>query len=125
DLAWSPKGDRIAFVREPAGGGDREIYSIGIRGAGLTDLTHDQANDDVQPAWSPDGTKIVYSGPHHPKGSVGADLWVMTANGLVQMPLEHETNGYSDGSYPAWSPDGSTIAFFANNGTGHPGVWTV
>jgi Tol biopolymer transport system component len=125
ELAWSPKGDRIAFVHVPAGGGDREIYSIRTDGTGLTDLSNDPSNYDVDPAWSPDGAKIVYSGPHHPRGSVGADLWLMNADGTGQQALEHENNGYSDGGYPAWSPDGSTIAFGANNGSGYYHVWSV
>lgn len=125
DLVWSPTGGRIAFVREPAGGGDREIYSIKTDGSGLVNLTHDPSNDDLQPDYSPSGYQIVYSGPFHPSGSVGGDLWIMNANGTNQHPLQHESNGYSDGAFPAWSPNGKTIAFVANNGTGHPGVWKV
>lgn len=125
ELAWSPRGDRIAFVREPAGGGDREIYSIGAGGSGLTDLSNDPMSDDIEPAWSPDGSQIVFSGPFHPSGSVGGDLWLMNADGSSRRPLIHTTNGYSDGAYPTWSPDGSTIAFSANIGTGYYHVWSV
>ena len=125
ELAWSPRGNRIAFVRVPATGGDREIYSIRPNGSGLTDLTRDPNNYDIEPAWSPDGTKIAYSGPFHAKGSVGGDLWIMAADGSHKHELDHENNGYSDGAYPAWSPDGRTIAFTANNGSGYYHVWSV
>jgi Tol biopolymer transport system component len=125
ELAWSPRGDRIAFVRVPAGGGDREIYSIKTNGSGLTDLTNDPASYDVDPAWSPDGTKLAYSGPFQPGESVGGDLWVMNAEGSGKQPLVHENNKYSDGSFPAWSPDGNTVAFTANNGTGYYHVWSI
>jgi Tol biopolymer transport system component len=125
ELAWSPKGDRIAFVRVPVGGGDRDIYSIKTDGSGLTDLTNDPNNYDVDPAWSPDGTRIAFTGAHHAKGSVGADLWIMNADGSGVQSLEHENNGYSDGAFPAWSPDGSTIAFAANNGSGYYHLWSV
>lgn len=49
----------------------------------------------------------------------------MSATGGDVRPLDHESNGYSDGAYPAWSPDGRTIAFAANNGTGYFHVWTT
>jgi TolB protein len=124
-LAWSPKGDRIAFVRTLAGGGDRDIYSIETDGSGLTDLTNDPSSPDLEPAWSPDGTRIAYSGPLHHGESVGMDLWIMNADGSGQHELFHENNKYSDGAYPAWSPDGTTIAFTANNGSGYYHVWSV
>jgi WD40 repeat protein len=125
ELAWSPDGDRIAFVREPAGGGDREIYTINTDGSHLTDLSNDPASPDMDPAWSPDGTRIVYSGPLHKDESVGMDLWIMNADGSGQHELYHENNKYSDGAYPAWSPDGATIAFAANNSSGYYHVWSV
>ncbi len=124
-LAWSPTGNRIAFVRAPVSGGDREIYSINTNGSGMVDLTNDRSSFDVEPAWSPDGTQIVYSGPFQPGNSVGQDLWIMNANGTNKHALTHEDNGYSDGAYPAWSPDGTMIAFVANNGTGYYHVWEV
>lgn len=124
-LAWSPRGDRIAFVRIPAGGGDRDIYSINADGSNLTDLSNDPTSFDLEPAWSPDGARIAYSGPLHPGESVGMDLWVMNADGSGKQALSHEDNRYSDGAYPAWSPDGTTIAFAANNGSGYYHVWST
>lgn len=125
DLAWSPAGGLLAFVDVPAGGGDREIYSIRTDGRGLRDLSNDPLNYDLQPAWSPDGSRIAYTGAGHPHESVGADLWIMNADGSGQEELHHEGNGYSDGGFPAWSPDGTTIAFAANNGSGYLHLWSV
>ncbi len=124
ELAWSPRGDRIAFVRARTSGRP-DVDTVKTDGSGLTDLTNDPNSADSAPSYSPDGSQIAYGGPLHPKGSVGRDLWIMNADGSGAHPLEHETNGYSDGNFPAWSPDGTTIAFAANNGSGYYHLWSV
>jgi Tol biopolymer transport system component/tRNA A-37 threonylcarbamoyl transferase component Bud32 len=56
---------------------------------------------ELQPAWSPDGGRIVYS--------AGGHIWVVQANGGAAINLTSSHAGsHSD---PAWSPDGGQIAF--------------
>ena len=47
--AWSPDGERIAFVSEQDG--DREIYVMDADGTGPTNLTNDPRSDSWWPAW--------------------------------------------------------------------------
>jgi len=48
--AWSPDGNKIAFVSDRDG--NREIYFMNAGGSGQTRLTNDPASD-LGPAWSP------------------------------------------------------------------------
>jgi Tol biopolymer transport system component len=71
--AWSPDGERIAFVRQA------ELYVINADGSGQRLLANATETVDL-PAWSPDGEKIAFPCPAAP-GAVGTDLCVMNADG--------------------------------------------
>ncbi len=70
----------------------------------ITQLTYGIDIGYGDPAWSPDGKKIVYV--------TGSDnnysIWVMNANGGNQVKLTSGTVPYRT---PRWSPDGSKIVF--------------
>jgi Tol biopolymer transport system component len=114
--SWG-KTDRIAFysTRGNPLTTANDIYTINPDGTGLVRLTNTAA-DDRDPAWSPDGTKIVFASNRSPysRGFVGhMHLWVMNADGTG---LKQLTSGSDDESQPAWSPDGTKIAYHYSNG---------
>ena len=74
-------------------------------GTGQTNLTASPGTVEASPAWSPDGTKIAFTG----FGGGSRDIWVMNADGSD--PVDLTNVGAVDESEPAWSPDGSQIAF--------------
>ena len=88
--AWSPDGQRIAFVR-----GDG-IHVMNADGSDAVRLT---TGDDNDPAWSPDGRRIAFVR--------GDDIHVMNADGSDAVRLTRS----GDDNSPAWSPDGRRIAF--------------
>jgi hypothetical protein len=62
----------------------------------------------VSPAFSPDGKQVVFErvyGDYESAGPGPSELWIMDADGSDPRMLR------STGGAPAWSPDGSTIAF--------------
>ena len=61
----------------------------------------------TDPAWSPDGTKIAFSG----NSGNNAEIFVMQADGTLLTPLT--ANQFADQD-PAWSPDGQKIVFTSN-----------
>ncbi|MDH7459813.1 PKD domain-containing protein [Chitinophagaceae bacterium 26-R-25] len=81
-----------------------EIYTCNADGSNVTRLTNNPAADG-QPAWSPDGTRIVFV---RSKDSFGqGDVYLMNADGSNLVRKTFSGNCI----HPAWSPDGMRIAF--------------
>jgi len=57
----------------------------------------------LDPAWSPDGTKIAFQSNRE-----GSDIFIMDADGGNVTRL---TNNGRSNANPSWSPDGTKIAF--------------
>ena len=92
---------QLALVSERDG--NPEIYIVKENGFGLARLT-DNAASDVDPAWSPDGSKIAFGSN---RGG-NWDIYVMNPDGSNQIRL---TSTAAEETNPTWSPDGSKIAF--------------
>ena len=112
--AWSPDGTHIAFAAQ-VGTLDEdqrltEIYVMRADGTGRRRLTTNQALDG-SPSWSPDGERIAFIRVTEPESaSARSGIVVMDADGENEMQLTHAALPSVDGS-PAWSPDGTEIAF--------------
>jgi Tol biopolymer transport system component len=69
-----------------------------------TRLTNDP-NDDLNPAWAPDGSRIAFQAK---RAGDQFDLWAMDPDGSDAQQLTADVN---EDRNPAWSPDGLSIAF--------------
>jgi Tol biopolymer transport system component len=107
---WSPDGARIAFARYSFG--KRAIVSSivvtdtsGTRERVLTSVREGHLAGVDEPAWSPDGTRILFTRSRVGGSNLRADLWVLDVATGKKQRLAREARG------GAWSPDGSRIAF--------------
>lgn len=93
----------IVFASDRSG--QWRIWEIDANGENLQQLTQGEEEvHDVDPSFSPDGTKILFSSTRG--GATG--IWSMPAEG-------GEATRVCDGDQAAWAPDGNTIAFRREN----------
>ena len=114
--AFSPDGTKIAF--ESNRGGNYDIFVMNVDGTAQTNLTNDEAGDDVGAAWSPDGTKLAFDSNR----SESRDVYTMNADGSGQTNLT-AANPSLD-SDPDWSPDGAKLLFVSARGLA-TSVWSM
>jgi len=87
---------------------DVNIYTIPAGGGTPTQLT-ENAGNNFDPEWSPDGTRIVFQSDRD-----GTDrVYVMNADGSEQLCISPPGTAARN---PSWSSDGSQILFTINGG---------
>ena len=104
-------GGRIAFISDREDGRTLQIWTMNADGSDPRQLTFGPGSKG-QPRWSIDGTKIIYTAPGGSDtygNDLGLDLFVINVDRSGEPTNLTESIG--DDFDPAWSPDGSQIAF--------------
>ena len=104
--AWSPDGERIAFVTDEGEG--RDIHVVSAEGQGDTILLspsgQDEETNEGSPRWSNEGDMVAYVSE---SGGV-TDIFVFDLSGESQTRI---TSGDSSELLGDWSPDGQWLVF--------------
>lgn len=97
--AWSPDGRQIAFVSSR--GGTADLYRMDADGGVVERLSSGQAH--ASPAFSPDGRELAVE--------IDRDVWIVD---LATRAKRRLTFAPQNGMHPAWSSDGTRLAFVSS-----------
>ncbi|MDR9418727.1 peptidase S9 [Gracilimonas sp.] len=107
--SWSPDSEKFAAVVFAEG--DNQIAIIDVQSGKIERrLSFGDVDAITNPAWSPDGNTIAFSGADG--GYTDLYLYNLETDSLKNLTQD----SYSD-LQPTWSPDGSNIAFVTDRGS--------
>jgi Tol biopolymer transport system component len=110
-----PPGALEVALKEPGAFGEARIVLVDADGQGAVEITRGRPTpwEFGSFSWSPDGSQLVYGS----RGIVGGDLYAVRVDGSGVRRLTFDGGNSS----PAWSPDGTSIAYLHTTRTREPG----
>ncbi|MBK9089133.1 MAG: PD40 domain-containing protein [Holophagales bacterium] len=100
DLSFAPDGDRIAvFARRERG---RQLFIFSARGGGVIERIPVAPDMPLSPAFSPDGTSVVFSGI----SGTSRDIFLLD---LASKAVRNLTSDEGYDTAPVFSPDGKYL----------------
>ena len=122
---FSPDGSKIVFNWSVTVGSSSrgQIFLMNANGSNLTNITN-AAIDDYDPAYSSDGTKIIFSSDG-PDAVSPFNLWTMNPDGTNRVNLTNDSDFDHYRDYPYYSPDGTKIAFLASFFEYNDGIYQI
>jgi Tol biopolymer transport system component len=137
DASWSYDGKKIVYLLSPhpESAEQYEIWTMAADGSDKKRLPlTSPPYGGALSAFSPDGTKIVYSDHLHSGGGFdsGQEVWVMNSDASDQHQLTETSKGLTARNhqtitwsrYPSYSPDGRKIVY-ASTTSGNSQIWVM
>ena len=108
--AWSPDGTRIAIAASSNNSSNPAncVFVMNVDGSGMTCVDNGTPGSHV--AWSPDGSKLLYSRLIDASDLFHGFANLYLVNNAGGTPTQLTSGAHRD-TNPVWSPDGSFVAF--------------
>jgi Tol biopolymer transport system component len=107
-VSWSPDGGSLV-VTAPAAFQALDLFVVAADGSASRRLAS-WRDRPTAPAWSPDGTRVLFAAEHGPAGADDRpDLLTIRLDGTGLTRVAERVSFTSPGG--SWSPDGSSVAF--------------
>jgi Tol biopolymer transport system component len=117
--SYSPDGKKIAYQgyegNDPNIYTDGEIFTINVSGGDRFQVTNNDNSDNMFPDYSPDGTRIAYTG----LDGNDNEIYTINVGGGGKSQVTHNDK---DEEAPSYSPDGKKIAYTGYNGAGYDDI---
>src|SRR5437660_10072766 len=118
---WTETDDDGNVITKSKVHSNKEVYLMNSDGSGQTRLTNTLENDD-SPAWSRDGTRIVFRSDRERDGYDPTEqVWMMNPDGSGQLDLSN--NGWGDYA-PNWPTAGFQASVPSSSGA-HGLMWSA
>jgi TolB protein len=135
DADWSPDGQQNVYTAHDVGddppkapfiSNTAEIYVINADGTGTPTRLTENTYEERAPAWSPNGSQIVFS-CRTGGGTTVFHICVRNADAPAAQPPQQLTSDSYGDLTATWSPDGSKILYHRNKPAtaGGPQLWVM
>ena len=121
----------VAQAAFPGGNGDiafsrftrnqTDIWIVYSGQTGTTRLTATPRRNEGMPDWNAAGTRVAFSRCGRGKTS-NCEIWTMAADGTDRVRL---TDTPAQETWPAWSPDGTRVAYTSNASGDFQDIWVM
>ncbi|MCE2884785.1 MAG: hypothetical protein LW806_07805 [Planctomycetaceae bacterium] len=127
---WSPVEERDTLLFQRARQRGSRLYGVWtidiVKGEGMnpTEIVSAKNAAILQPSWSPDGQKVVFTTVVSPDTNgewpEQSDIWIVNADGTGRIGL---TNSRFRNMQPCWGADGKV--YFVSNRGGSENIWAI